>query len=139
MEITTALKRKRNIVKELVAKQESWAFTSTKCKVDKRTTFKWNILFQAFQYKEFKVLLQDDPSTELRRGIYKNISRFGLYWAAAKPPVLPYPDVIEWMTQKIDHESRTILNSEGKHVASYQAHMLNQMYHFREAQVRVTP
>ena len=37
------------------------------------------------------------------------------------------------MTQRIDHERRTILNFEGKHVSSYQ------MYHFIESQVRVTP
>ena len=42
------------------------------------------------------------------------------------------------MTRRIDHENGTILNFEGKHVASYQAPMLNQMYHFKEAQVRVT-
>lgn len=35
--------------------------------------------------------------------------------------------------------SRNILKFEGKHVARYQAHVLNQMYHFKEAQVRVTP
>ena len=45
------------------------------------------------------------------------------------------------MTQKIDHESRTILNLEEKHghVAIYQAPILNQLYHFKEAQVKVTP
>ena len=42
------------------------------------------------------------------------------------------------MTRRIDHESKSILNFEGKYVASYQAHVLNQMYHFKEAQVRVT-
>ena len=43
------------------------------------------------------------------------------------------------MNRRIDHESRTILNFEGKHVASYQAPMLNQMYYFKESQVKVTP
>ena len=43
------------------------------------------------------------------------------------------------MTQRIDHESRTIINIEYKHVANYQAPILNQLYHFKEAQVKVTP
>ena len=51
MESTYALKRKRNIVEELVEKQESWAFMDTECRVDKKTAFEWNTLFQAFQSK----------------------------------------------------------------------------------------
>ena len=43
------------------------------------------------------------------------------------------------MTQRIDHESRTILNFEEKHVSSYQVIFPNQMYHFKEAKIRVTP
>lgn len=85
------------------------------------------------------MLLQDEPSTEMRKGINKNISRSGLYRATTKPPILPCPDVVEWMTKRIDHESIAILNFEGKHVASYQALVLDQLYHFKEAQVRVTP
>ena len=41
--------------------------------------------------------------------------------------------------RRIDHESRTILNLQDKHVAKYQAHVLNLLYHFKEAQVKVTP
>ena len=48
-------------------------------------------------------------------------------------------DVIKCMTRRIDHESRTILNYEDKHVANYQAPVLNLLYHFKEAQVKVTP
>ena len=77
------------------------------------------------------MLLQDDLIIEQRKGIYKNISRFGLYRETAKPQVLPCPDVIEWMTKRIDHEIRTILNFEGKYISSYQAPMLNKMYHFK--------
>ena len=47
--------------------------------------------------------------------------------------------MIEWITQRVDHDSRTILNFEDKNVASYQATMLNQLYHFKEAHVKVTP
>ena len=98
-----------------------------------------NTLLQSFQTKEFQVLLQDYPSTKLSKRIYKNISKFRLHRAVEKAPVLSYTDVIEWMTRKIDHESRTILNFEDKHVANYQDPVLNQLYHFKEAQVKVTP
>ena len=78
-------------------------------------------------------------STELRNWIYKNNLRSVLYREATKPPVLPCLVMIEWMARRIDHERRTILNFQGKHVASYQDLMLNKMYHFKEAQVRMTP
>ena len=84
------------------------------------------------------MILQYDPSTEMSKGIYKNISRSGLHRAVAKTPVLPCPNVIEWMTYRIDHESRTILIFEGKHVARYQSLVLDRIYHFKEAQVKVT-
>lgn len=95
-------------------------------------------MFQAFQTNEFQVLLQDDPCTKLSKGIYKNISKSGLHQPTSRTPSLPCPDVIKWMTQRIDHESRTILNSMDKHLANYQALVLNQLYHFKEAQVKVT-
>ena len=56
-----------------------------------------------------------------------------------KSLVLPCPDVIEWITRKIDHEHRSILNYEGKSVASYKASVFNQMYHLREVDIKVTP
>ena len=119
MAYTSSLKSKRKTIEEPVEKQESWVFTDTECRVDKKTAFKWNTLFQAFQTKAFQFLLQHDSSTELSKGIYKNISKFGLHRAKTKTPMLPYLDVIDQMNQRIDHESRTILNFEGKHVANY--------------------
>ena len=109
MESTSSLKSKR---KEPVEKHGIWVFIDTKCRVDKKIDFKWNTLFQAFQTKEFQVLLQDDPSTELGKGIYKNISKSRLHRATTRTPVLPCLDVIKWMTWRINHESRTILNFE---------------------------
>ena len=67
MASTSALKSKRNTIEELMESQESWAFIDMECKVDKKIAFKWNTLFQAFQSKEFKVLLQDDPDAEMSK------------------------------------------------------------------------
>ena len=106
--------------------------------MDKKTTFQWNTLFQAFWTKEFQVLLQDDPSAKLSKGIYQNISNYGLYRATPKPLVLPCLDIIEWLTQKLIHESRTLVDFEGKHVESYQSYVLNQIYHFKESKIKVT-
>lgn len=85
------------------------------------------------------MLLQYGPSTKLSKGIYKNISRSRLYREEAQTPVLLCPGMIEWMAWRIDHESETILNFRGKHLHSYHAPMLYQMYHFKEAQFKVTP
>lgn len=139
MESTSAMKIKRNTIEELVEKQEMWAFIDKDCRVDKKTNFKCNTMFQAFQTKEFQFLLQDEQSTELSKWIYKNISKSGLHQAAIKTLVFPCPDVIEWMNRRIDHENITILKFEENYVSSYQAPELNQLYHFKETQVKVTP
>ena len=79
MASTSTLKSKRKTIEYPMEKQEVWAFTYTKCQVDKKIAFKWNTLFQAVQTKEFQGLLQDDLSMELRKGIYKNISKYGIH------------------------------------------------------------
>ena len=61
------MKSKRKVVKELIKEHGIWIFANTKCRVDKNITYTWNSLFQAFQDKEFLMLLQDDVSTELSK------------------------------------------------------------------------
>ena len=39
----------------------------------------------------------------------------------------------------MDHENRVVLNFEDKSVASYKSSVLNQIYHFKESHVKVTP
>ena len=82
-------------------------------------------MFQEFWNKEFQVLLQHDLSTELRKIIYKNIFKSGLHRAAAKTPVLPCLDVIEWITRRVDHERKKIVKFKDKNVASYQDPVMN--------------
>jgi hypothetical protein len=133
------LKSKRKIVEEPTKEQGMWIFVDTECRVDKKVTFRWNSLFQAFQDKEFQILLRDDMSIELSREIYNNIIKSRLHRAAVKTLVLPCPDVIEWITRKIDHENREILNSKQESVSSYKASVFNHIYHFKEAHIKVTP
>ena len=78
-------------------------------------------------------------STELSKEIYKNIIKSRLQWAVVKTLVLPCLDVIKWITWKVDHENREILNFEDKSVASYKASIFNQIYHFKEAHIKLTP
>ena len=56
-----------------------------------------------------------------------------------KTPGLPCRNVIEWITRRIDHQHRSILNVEGKVVDNYKPSMINQMYHLKEATVKVSP
>ena len=130
MASNSILKNKRKVVKEPVKEQGIWIFVDTECWVDKKVIFTWNSLFQEFQEKKFQVLLQDDLSTELIKGIYRNIIKSGLHREASRTLVLPCLDVIEWMTQRIDHQSITIINFE---VSNYQAPILNKLIHFKEA------
>ena len=106
--------------------------------MDKKVTYTWNYLFQAFQDKDFLMLLQDDVSTKLRKKVYRSIIKSGLHRTVVKTPILPCSNVIEWITRKIDHRHQSILNHEGKNVSSYEASMFNQMYHMKEAYTRVS-
>ena len=125
MASNSVLKNKRNIVEEPTKEQGMWIFADTECQLDKKVTFTWNSLFQAFQDKEFQILLQNDVSTKFRKEVYKNIIKSGLHREVVKTLVLPCLDVIEWITWKIDHENRSILNFENKSVASYKASVFN--------------
>ena len=72
------------------------------------------------------MFLQNDANTELSRDIYRNIIKSRLHRATMKTPILPCLDVIEWITRKIDHQHRSILNVEGKVIANYKPSMINQ-------------
>ena len=58
---------------------------------------------------------------------------------AMKTPVLPCPNIIKWITRRIDDRHRSILNVEGKIVANYKPSMINQMYHLKEVTIKVSP
>ena len=67
MESTSLTKNLKKTVEEPVKENGIWIFTDTECKADKKVCYTWNYLFQAFQDKEFLMLLQDDVSTELSK------------------------------------------------------------------------
>ena len=139
MASTSLTKNLNNTFKEHVKENGIWIFTDTECKADKKVCYTWTYLFQAFPDKEFTMLLQNDASIELSKEIYQNIIKLGLHRAAMKTPILPCLDVIEWITKNIDHQHRSILNFEGKIVASYKPSMINQMYHIKEAIIKISP
>jgi hypothetical protein len=84
------------------------------------------------------MLLQFDPFKELSKEFYKNISKCRLYRVATKPLTLPCTGVIEWMTRKVDHSNKILLNFEGKKVARYQPYKVQRVYHFKEPHIKIT-
>ena len=48
MESTSVLKNKINTIEEPTKEQGMWIFANTECQVDKKVSFTWNSLFQAF-------------------------------------------------------------------------------------------
>ena len=70
MASTSLTKNQKKTVEEPIKENGIWIFTDTECKADKKVCYTWTSLFQAFQDKEFVVLLQDDASTELSKEIY---------------------------------------------------------------------
>ena len=138
-ESSSLTKNLNKTVKESIKENGIWIFSDIECKADKKVCYTSTSLFQAFQDKEFVVLLQNDASTELSRDIYRNIIKLGLHRAAMKTLVLPCLDIIKWITKRIDHQHRSILNIDRKVVANYNPSMINQMYHLKEATVKVSP
>ena len=94
MALISLTKNLNKTVEDPIKEDGVWIFSDTECKVDKKVCYTWTSLFQAFQDKEFVVLLQNDASTELSREIYRNIIKSGLHRVVMKTLVLPCPDVI---------------------------------------------
>jgi hypothetical protein len=103
MELNSMIKNKGKAIEKPTKEIGMWTFTDIECRVDKKLSYTWNYLFQALQDKEFLILLQDDASNDISIEVYQNIIESGLHKAAVKTLILPCPDVIEWITRKIDH------------------------------------
>ena len=139
MALSSLTKKLNKTIEEHIKEDGVWIFSDTECKADKKVCYTWTSLFQEFKDKEFVVLLQNDTRTELSKEIYKNIIKSGLHKATVKTHVLPCLDVVEWIMRKIDHQHRSILNVEEKVVANYKPSMINQIYHLKEATIKVSP
>ena len=70
MASSSLTKNQKKTVEEPIKENGIWIFIDTECKANKKVCYTWNSLFQAFQDKEFVMMLQDDVSTELRKEIY---------------------------------------------------------------------
>ena len=70
MSSTSLTKNLKKTVEEPVKENGIWIFADTECKADKKVCYTWTSLIQAFQDKEFLMLLQDDARTELSKEIY---------------------------------------------------------------------
>ena len=104
MASSSLAKNSQKTAKEPIKENGIWIFFDIECKADKKVCYTWTSLFQAFQEKEFVVLLENDANTKLSREIYKNIIKSGLHRVAMKTPMLPCPDIIEWITRRINHQ-----------------------------------
>ena len=64
MASSSLTKNLNKTVEESIKEDGVWIFSYTECKADKKVCYTWTSLFQAFQDKEFFVLLQNDSSIE---------------------------------------------------------------------------
>ena len=140
MSSTFGMKNKKKSVEtqDLVEGKETWVFIDIECKIDQKISFQCNPLFQAFFTCDYHMLLQYDMCKELSKDIYKNISKFGLYKAVAKPLILLCPDVVEWIPIKVDHSNKILLNFNGKQVVRYHPYIIHGMYHLKEPHIKIT-
>ena len=80
MESNSLNKKLNKTVEEPIKENGIWIFLDIECKADKKVFYTWTSLFEAFQNKEFVVLLQNDSSTKLSKETYKNIIKSGMQW-----------------------------------------------------------
>ena len=57
MESTSATKNKSKVFEDPIKEQRTWIFADTECKANKKVCYTWTYLSQAFQDKEFLMLL----------------------------------------------------------------------------------
>jgi hypothetical protein len=57
MASTSLTNNLKKTVEDLVKENGIWIFSDTECKADKKVSYTWNYLFQAFQDKELLMLL----------------------------------------------------------------------------------
>ena len=69
MASTSLTKNLKKTIEEPIKENGIWIFTDTECKADKKVCYTWTALFQAFQDKEFTVLLHNDASIELSKEV----------------------------------------------------------------------
>ena len=69
MTSNSMIKNKGKATEEPVKEHGIWIFADIECIADKKVSYTWNSLFQAFQDKEFMMLLQDDVSTDLSKKV----------------------------------------------------------------------
>ena len=86
MALSSLTKNLNNTIEKPIKEDGVWIFSDTECNADKKVCYNYTSLFQAFQDKEFVVLLQNDANTELSKEIYKNIIKSGLHRATIKTP-----------------------------------------------------
>ena len=55
--IKICVEKQEKDYRRAIKEQGMWIFADTECRVDKKITFTWNSLFQAFQDKEFQILI----------------------------------------------------------------------------------
>ena len=69
MALSSLTKNLNKTVEKSIKEDGVWIFSNTECKANKKVCYTWTSLFQAFQDKEFVVLLQNDANTELSKDI----------------------------------------------------------------------
>jgi hypothetical protein len=68
-------------------------------------------------------VVRDDLNTK-----YKAIFQSGMHLVAARPRLLPYPDMIQWALDHVDLPTRTILNNQRKMVGTFRPEHIQAMY-----------
>ena len=134
MESSLLTKNLNKTVEESIKEDGVWIFSNPKCKADKKVYYTWTSLFQAFQDKEFVVLLQNDVSTELSKLDLQEYHQIRAAQSYSQDPYFTMSGCCR-MDYKKD---RSILNVEGKVVANYKPSMINQIYHLKEATAKVS-
>lgn len=88
----------------------------------------WAEIYRVFANSEF-------PKEDEDSSVYDNIKKSEIHLIAARPAILPYNDMVQWIISHVDLGSASVVNDAGTTIASLQPDAISRMYKLRKPEV----
>ena len=135
-------KKKQHVLVELEMEEEdvNASFISdTTHHTSSKESRDWGAIYRYFHNEEFPIYKSEDssanskaPNQKADYEAYINICRSKVYHIACRPAILPFYDMIGWIIEKVDMQSRIIVNASGLMIGSFRPTGVTKMYKTRQ-------
>jgi hypothetical protein len=99
----------------------------------------WLDLYNKLHYEDFPEFMpHSDPEVRgLDDQVFQNIKRSSLYLVAAKTPIFPCVDILEWIIHHVDAEKFLLNNKDGECIGVFLPTEVSMYYKLKEVEVRL--